>query len=518
MFYVCIFWGPQGTTKANTTDKPNIIVIMLDDMGYSDIGCFGSEIKTPNLDQLAADGLRFTRFLNTSRCCPSRATVMTGLYPHQAGVGYMDSDWGHPAYQGHLKRSCVTIAEVLRQQGFRTIMSGKWHLGTGKGNNPWDRGFDRFYGIPQGGGVYFWPPHYNRTVNVFNKDDGRGLIETQPDERFYSTDAFTDYAVEQIVKADKDNTPFYMYIAYVAPHFPQQAWEKDIRKYLGHYRQGWHVLRQKRYQRQLAMGIIKPDCELSDPISVRWDSLTEKQKNYLDRQMAVYAGQVDNLDQNMGKLMRALKQTGQEENTLVMFFSDNGAPKNADLGFEKNKDALFGTRESNGGYAIGWAKLSNTPFRSYKACSHFGGTASPFIARWPEVIKDRGDIRDQFCHIIDIVPTCLDAAGMDVSELTYGEKSQPLEGISLIPFFKKQIAPQPRNLYWEHKGNRGIMESEWKLVSFHNCSWELYNLKTDLTEKHDLSGKNPELVKELKEKYRGWASQCGVLPWPVKRK
>lgn len=499
---------------AAPANRPNILLILLDDMGYSDIGCFGGEIRTPNIDRLAAEGVRFTHFHNTARCCPSRASLMTGLYAHSAGVGHMEADWHLPAYQGHLRRDCVTLPEVLRDSGYRTVMSGKWHLGTDPRDVPWARGFDHVYGIPQGGGVYFWPTTLKRDVVLFDRSNGRGPVVTKPDETFYSTDAFTTYSVDQIHQSVKERRPFFLYAPYVAPHFPQQAWEKDVRKYLGSYKAGWQKLREARWRRQVEMGIIDRRFRLSPADAPDWDSLTADQQTALDRQMAVYAAQMDNLDQNVGRLLRALADSGAERNTLVVFLSDNGAQRNAPLGKEQHKGALFGSRDSFGQYAMGWANLGNTPFRRFKEEEHEGGNATPLIARWPDRIRGGGRLDRQVGHIIDLVPTLLDAAGLPHETVASGPLRQQLDGISLLPHFLKAAPEEPRTLFWEHMGNRAARIGDWKLVARHAGAWELYNLRDDLTELHDLAAREPERVRELEASYNAWAQRCGVLPWP----
>lgn len=339
---------------------------------------------------------------------------------------------------------------------------------------------------------------------------------TKPDENLYSTDAFTGYAVDQIRSAARDKTPFFLYVPYVAPHFPQQAWEKDVRKYLGRYRQGWEKLRRDRYARQVAMKIINPRYALSLCDGLPWDSLTERQVTDLDRQMAVYAAQIDNADQNIGRIMASLRENGLDGETLTIFLSDNGAQLNAPMGEDKNPQAVFGSRESFGQYAQGWANLSNTPFRRYKAEEYGGGNATPLILRWPGVLRDRGAIRDQPGHIIDIVPTCLEAAGLDAA-LRRGGITQKVEGISMLPFCRRSIPERPRTLFWEHEGCRAARIGDWKLVAGHNRNWELYNMREDRTELHDRVREYPARVRDLEEAYAAWAKRCNVLPWPVKQ-
>ena len=493
--------------------RPNIVLILADDLGYSDLGCYGGEVETPHLDQLAAEGVRFTHFFNTARCCPSRASLLTGLYSHQVGVGFMDADWHIPSYQGHLRRDCATLPEAMRARGYRTIMSGKWHLGTAAPDLPWARGFDHVYGIPQGGGVYFWPPQLDRDVVRFDRDSASDPIKTSPDEKFYSTDAFTDHAVEQIRAASEKRQPFFLYVPYVAPHFPQQAWEKDVRKYLGRYRQGWQRLREARAKRQKALGIIDTGTKLSPGDGLDWETLNEEQVTQLDRQMSVYAAQVNNMDQNIGRILGALRETGAEKNTLVIFLSDNGAQRNGPMGNERNKGAVFGTRDSFGQYAQGWANLCNTPFRRYKEEEYQGGNAAPLIVRWPGRIPVTGAILHQASHIIDLVPTILDAVELDRTSMAAGGHTQRLEGISLIPFFEGG-SEVSRTLFWEHMGNRAVRQGDWKLVAAQEGAWELYDLKADPTELSDLSRQYPDKVKTLTGLYFAWAQRCGVLTLP----
>lgn len=496
--------------------KPNIILILADDMGYSDLGCYGSEIHTPNIDRLANEGIKFLQFYNASVCCPTRASLMSGLYPHEAGVGYMDADLGYESYQGRIKKNVYTLAEILSQNGYSTIMAGKWHLGTRKGDNPWERGFDNFYGIPKGGGVYFWPPLLDRQVVLFDKSNNPAPVTTQPDSAsFYSTDAFTGYITGIIDNQKNSNKPFFIYAAYIAPHWPQQAREKDIQKYLGKYSEGWHSLRQKRFKRQQELGIAGANMVLSPGDGLNWDNLTKEQIEKFDRQMAVYAAQVDVLDQNVGKILDALENNNLNENTLVIFLSDNGAQQNDHEGFERSKNAVFGTKQSLGGYAKGWGNLSNTPFRRYKLEQYNGGNATPFIVRWPAVITHTNAISHQVAHVIDIFPTCLAAAGINVENLK-PENFQKLQGINLIPHGKNTRYEVKRTLYWEHMGNWAVRQGNWKLVASFQEDAELFNLKEDPAEQVNLIAKNKIKAKKMREDYRKWSEKTGVLPWPVK--
>jgi arylsulfatase A-like enzyme len=507
----------EGAIDKLPPSLPNIILIMADDLGYSDIGCYGSEIQTPNIDRLASEGVRFTQFYNASVCCPTRASLMSGLYPHQAGVGNMDADWGYESYQGRIKHSVNTLAETLSGAGYSTIMAGKWHLGTREGDNPWERGFDDFYGIPKGGGVYFWPPQLDRDIVLYDNTNGLGPVITQPDSTtFYSTDVFTDYLVGKITSHKNKDAPFFIYAAYIAPHWPQQAKEEDIQKYIGKYKEGWHVLRKARYQRQINLGIIDTSFMISPDDGVDWNNLSQNQIDKFDRQMAVYAAQIDNLDQNIGKILTSLDQNNLAENTMVIFLSDNGAQKNGEEGFERNPGTVFGSKESLSGYARGWGNLSNTPFRKYKLEQYNGGTSTPFIVRWPSLLKNKNEVSRQVAHVIDIYPTCTASAGISLNDFTVN-KLQKLEGINLIPHFKNTQFEIDRELFWEHNGNWAIRKGDWKLVTTYNEEPELFNLADDPAEQKDLSSEFIQKFNELKLDYINWAGKTGVLPWPVER-
>ncbi len=502
---------------APPSPHPNLVVILLDDMGYSDIGCFGGEIETPNIDGIAARGVRFSQSYSTARCSPSRATLLTGRYSQAVGVGHLNEDWRQPGYRGYLDPGIPTVAEILRDHGYRTIMAGKWHLGTREGTRPWERGFDRFYGIPEGGGVYFWPTTLDRTVVEFTAGRTGTPVLQKLDDSFYSTDAFTTYALEQVQQARKDGAPFFLYLPYITPHFPLQAREDEIAKYLGRYREGWKTLRQARFERQQTLGIIDSRWELPKIPGPAWDSLSPNQQKALDRQMAVYAAMMENVDRNIGRLIDTLEDIEVLENTLVVFVSDNGAqdpPR--PLGKDRNSGATFGTRDSFGWYALGWATLSNTPFRKYKANEHHGGQLTPLIIDWPGHVSRPGAIVDSPVHLIDLAPTLLSTVGIDPDPLL--DSDPLLRGTSLLPFLEDpdlRIAERP--LFFEHEGNRAVRIGDWKIVADHGTPWELYNVRDDGTELHDLASDNPRRVTRLSELYATWAEATQVLPWPVQR-
>ncbi|NQT39453.1 MAG: arylsulfatase [Planctomycetes bacterium] len=491
--------------------RPNIVLIMADDMGYSDIGCYGGEIETPTLDRLAAGGLRFTQFYNTARCCPTRAALLTGVNQHQAGIGHMTGDYGRPAYQGYLNRRCVTVGEALRRGGYRTLMTGKWHVGGKPGQWPSDRGFDRVYGIPEGAGHFFRIPA-NRTLVLDSTP-----IELDPNEPWYSTDAWTDYAIQFVEEANRMDKPFFLYIAHNAPHWPLHALPEDIAKYKGKYAVGWDELRRQRHARQIDAGIVDGRWPLTprDPKAPAWDSLDEGRRKFLAHKMAVYAAQVDRMDQSIGRLMQRLDELCIAENTLVMFLADNGACAEG-----VNRDppgTLPGGPETFQSYGLPWANASNTPFRLYKHWVHEGGIATPLVVSWPVGVKNPGTLVHSPGHVVDIMATCVDTAGVEYPERYNGQAIQPPEGESLLPIFRGDTR-QRGPIFWEHEGNRAVRDGRWKLVSRHPGPWELYDLEADRTELHNLAAKQPEKVKELTAKYEAWAERCSVSPWPVVRR
>lgn len=496
--------------------KPNIMLILADDLGFSDLGCYGSEIATPNLDRLAAGGLRFTQFYNCARCCPTRAALLTGLYPHQAGVGHMLGDWTQfgAAYSSGLNESCATIADLLHEASYRTYHVGKWHVGTpreiGVKNWPLQRGYDRFYGTG-GGGNYFRP-------EILVRDNDR--IQPAGDE-FYLTDALTDNAAQFIDDHHRDHAaqPFFLHLCYTAPHFPLHARPADIAKYHGKYRDGWDALRARRNARQRQLGIVDPQWKLSprDPVAKAWADTPDTERDEWDQRMAVHAAMIDCMDRGIGRVLEAVRRTGAEDNTLVLFLSDNGASAefldswpNPARGHKPG--AVTGTRESHRCLEVGWANAANTPFREHKMWVHEGGISTPLIARWPAGIKARGRLAQQVGHVIDLMPTCLELAGATYPQEFHSRKLTRLEGKSLVPALRGK-PPGERSLAWEHEGNRAIRVADWKLVASFRGQWELYDLKHDRTELNNVALQQPEKVKELAARWQQWADRVGVVSW-----
>ena len=498
--------------------RPDIVLVMVDDMGFSDIGCYGGEVRTPTLDRLAANGLRFTQFYNTARCCPTRASLLTGLYPHQAGVGHMVGDSGSDGYRGDLSPHCVTIAQVLRQAGYGTYMSGKWHVTrhTGpegpQGNWPCQRGFDRYYGTLNGAGSFYTPKTLMRDNRV---------IEA-PAEGYYYTDAISENAVQFISEhaRSRRTAPFFLYVAYTAPHWPLHAPKEVVDRYRGTYLKGWDALRAARHSRMGRLGIVNPAWALTprDAAAEPWSDVPAEKKEEMDRRMAVYAAQIDCVDQGIGRIVAALEKAGRLRNTLILFLADNGGcAEGGPWGFERKAGGVVGEESSFASYGLSWANASNTPFRRYKHWVHEGGIATPLIVHWPERVADRGALRHQPGHVIDIMATCVDAARAAYPAQHEGRPIRPPEGKSLAPAFAGRSIDRDA-LFWEHEGNRAVRKGKWKLVSKHRGEWELYDLEADRTELNDLAGKAVGTVAELTGLYEAWAVRCGVKPWPVKRK
>jgi len=498
--------------------KPNIIIILADDMGYSDIGCFGSEIRTPNLDFLAKNGLRLTQFYNAARCCPTRASLLTGLYQQQAGIGEMVNDRKIPGYRGFLNDSCITIAEVLKQAGYRTYMTGKWHVGEGRPHWPLDRGFDRFFGLINGGTSHFEIINYRPNSGITLALDNDSVAAPPA---YYSTDAFTDYALRFLDQNKDSGNPFFLYLAYQAPHWPLHALAADIAKYRELYRIGWDKIREERFLKMKQLGIVDTHTKLS-PVPPRmgnWDTIPSAQKEIWQEKMAVYAAMIDRMDQNIGRLLSKLRELQEDKNTLIIFLSDNGGSPEAIRGQGFKEKILEASKmsSSNPGsftaYELPGAVVSNTPWRLYKAVVHEGGISTPFIAWFPKMIKP-GVLRNEPAHIIDLMPTCIDIGGGSYPKTYKDIPVKPVEGMSLLPLFQGKPWTGHDAIFFEHFGNKAVRQGEWKLVSlFQRNTWELYNIKNDRSELNDLSGQNPEKMKAMIALYESWATRTGVIPF-----
>jgi arylsulfatase len=527
---------------------PNIIVILSDDMGFSDLGCYGGEIQTPNLDRLAAAGLRFTQFYNTARCCPTRASLLTGLYPHQAGVGHMMEDRGTDGFRGDLNNHCVTIAEVLKPAGYACWAVGKWHVTLHtkpegpKHNWPLQRGFERFYGTITGAGSYYDPGTLTRDNTMISP---YADPQYQP-KTYYYTDAITDHATRFIADHGKLNSekPFFLYVAYTAAHWPMHALDRDVAKYKGKYDDGYEAIRKARFERSKKLGVIDPGWEMS-PGAGKWADV--KNKEWEARCMEVYAAMIDCMDQGIGRIVAELERQKQLDNTLIFFLQDNGGcaelmgrspdvaradkptlppMKPTDLvpaikpaqtrdGWPilTGRLVMPGPPDTYIAYGREWANVSNTPFREYKHWVHEGGISTPLIAHWPARIKARGGLCQQPGHLIDLMATCVEVAGAKYPQTARDQKVTPPEGRSLVPAFDGKTIEREA-LFWEHEGNRAVRIGKWKVVAKDPAGpWELYDMEKDRTELHDLAARQPDRVKEMTAKWEAYAKRTNVLPW-----
>jgi arylsulfatase A-like enzyme len=541
--------------------KPNIVLVMADDMGYSDIGCYGSEIETPNLDRLAGNGLRFTQFYNTSRCCPTRASLLTGLYSHQAGIGLMTGDRGYEAYRGDLNKRCVTIGEALRQGGYRTYMSGKWHVTKHvsaegpKHNWPLQRGFDRFYGTIIGAGSFWDPATLCRDNTFITPLNDHGY---QPTETFFYSDAISDNAVTYIREHEREHAgrPFLLHVSYTSAHWPMHAHEKDIAKYRGEYDAGFDPMRAARLEKARGKGVLDERWSISKR-ATSWEE--NEHKDWDIRCMEVYAAMVDNMDQGIGRIVSELEEQGKLEDTLFVYLQDNGGcaegyGRRSNVDEIKNakyeplgKDGLQtriwtpmqtrdgrpvrtgpetmpGAEDTFVAYGVGWANASNTPFRGFKHDGYEGGISTPLIVHWPGGIpKSRaGGVVNDPSHLIDLMPTFLSVSGATYPARNGDAMVKPLEGLSLLRTFQGKPLNRKTPLGFEHHGNQALRDGRWKIVSAFRRDqprkWELYDMVADRTELYDLAAEMPGRHKKMIDQWQAWADRVGVQPWPFQSK
>ncbi|MCG8310655.1 MAG: arylsulfatase [Cytophagales bacterium] len=517
--------GLKQETEVKKKNKPNILLIMADDMGYSDLGCYGGEINTPNLDKLANEGIRFTQFYNGARCCPTRATLMTGISPHLAGVGGMVNHQvaeEESPYQGYLNDNCVTIAEVLKPAGYRTYMTGKWHIGEFRPVYPVDRGFDKYYGLISGA-MNYWNITKGKRKNVkriFADDTTK--INDQINNGFYATTAYTNKAIEYLDDhfENYSSDPFFMYIAHQAPHWPLHAPDSVIKKYVGKYKDGWEELRERRYSNMVNMGLVNEKLKLSplDEATANWDDLTKEQKDTMDLKMAIYAAMVDVMDQNIGRVISRLEKAGQLNNTLVMFLSDNGASyEYGPFGrnFRPDLTDKMGSEDSYYSYGSSWANASNTPYQKFKIYTYEGGIATPFIARWGDKIKNKGGLTNALGHITDVMATAVELGGAEYPGKVGDQDIHPMEGKSLVSVLtgvKPDVRTDEDILVWEHDGNKAVRMGDWKIVKLRkDKSWKLFDLTNDRTERTDVSIENQRVRTELISNYEAWAALVGAV-------
>ncbi|MBA4062450.1 MAG: arylsulfatase [Isosphaera sp.] len=540
-----------SAAAADPPAKPNVVVVLADDMGFSDLGCYGGEIATPSIDALARNGLRFTQFYNCARCCPTRASFLTGLYPHQAGVGHMMDDKGHDGYRGDLGRRTATLAEALKPAGYRSYAVGKWHVTKAvtagpKDNWPLRRGFDRFYGTISGAGNFYDPFGLVRDDTPVSPHADPGYKPAA----YYYTDAITDHAVRFLADHAKDHPakPFFLYVAYTAAHWPMQAPDDEVAKYTGKYDGGYGPVRKARLERAGALGLVDPKQGMC-PQAGDWDKVADKRREAAC--MEVYAAMVTRMDRGVGAIAAELKRTGRLDDTLVLYLQDNGGCAET-VGRGKTKDRVDGPRpdkptfparppewttqsiipvQTRDGYPVrqgpgvvpgpadtyvaygeGWANVSNTPLREYKHWVHEGGISTPLVAHWPNGVPAarRGGLVTDPGHLVDVMATCLDLAGAKPPAGTPAP-----EGVSLRPALAGKPLARSAPLFWEHEGNRAVRDGRWKLVAKHNHPWELYDLPADRVEGRDLAAAQPGRVKEMAAAWDAWAARVGVRPWPV---
>jgi arylsulfatase len=485
-------------SKKTKVSPPNVVLILADDLGWSDLGCYGSEVSTPNLDMLASQGIRFTQMYNTSKCFPSRASLLTGLYSQRTGY--------HKSYAKPMNNA-ITLGELFKMAGYTTMWSGKHH----STELPTTRGFDYYSGLFDGASNHFNPGKQrdgegqpaqkkpNRTWVI----DGKLIQPYTPPKDFYTTDKFTDYALQWMEKQEASK-PFFLYMSYTAPHDPLMAWPEDIAKYEGIYKDGYEATRTARFEKQKALGLLEPDYSLSKSTFQNWDSLSEIEKDQEDLKMAVYSAMIDRMDQNIGRLLSKLDDMGVANNTLVLFLSDNGASKEVVKNVKSTGEIGSLTRWSSLG--PDWANVSNTPLRFFKNYSSEGGIKTPMIVNWPNAIKQKNKICKTPLHLIDLMSTFVDILDVEYPKEYNNQKIYPLDGISFLPLLIDQEVKRGKPLFWQYKDGKAIRDDDWKLVAYKK-NWKLYNLKTDPVEQNDVSNLNLEKFNELKVIYDAWEKE-----------
>lgn len=537
---------PLGAQKISKDKRPNIVVILADDLGYSDLGCYGGEIKTPNLDQLAGNGIRFTQFYNISRCCPTRASLLTGLYNHDAGIGDMTTYRNDQAYKGYIGKDAVTIAEVLKDAGYNTAMTGKWHVSntitqpdkeaqlrwlshqeqhplfSPIEQYPTQRGFDKYYGTIWGVIDFFDP---------FSLVEGTEPVRAVKKD-YYHTDAINDKSAEYIRQMSKEDKPFFLYVAQNAPHWPLQALPGDIEKYKDTYKGGWDAIRTARYNRMAKMGLIDPAvARLSPrhPETPDWEQNPDKEWDA--RAMAVHAAMIDRMDQGIGRIVAALRETGRLDNTLIIFLSDNGASaelcerygpgfdrpgqtrSGENIAYNTDKSVLPGPQTTFFSIGPNWANVANTPYRLWKSQSAEGGIHTPMIAYWPAGIKNKGSInKDRVGHVMDFMATFIELAGTAYPKAYKGNAIIPLQGKSFAGALKAKNDKGHHILFNEHEGAKYARDNNWKLVMLQGQKkWSLFDLQKDPTELNNLAQQFPEQVARLSGLWEEWAKEHHVL-------
>lgn len=501
-FFLNKAYSQESNTTNNNSGKPNIIMILVDDMGYSDLGCYGGEISTPNLDKLAQNGIRFTQMHNTAKCFPSRACLLTGVYAQQSGMGVKPDSF----------ENTISLGDLLRTSGYRTLFSGKNHSKT----SLYNFGFDRVYEFWGGATNHFNPgkqredepiPIFKGGPDKWNIDD-KNYFPYTPDKDFYSTDYFTKKAISYLEEYKNENKPFFLYLAYTAPHDPLMAWPEDIAKYRGKYKTGYKTIRDSRYKKMLELGMVDPDMKLSEQTTVDWESLSDDEKEMEDLRMSIYAAMIDRIDQNIGNLLKKLEETGKLDNTIILFASDNGA---SGENYEKkiigkNGSGEPGTMAYWASVTEDWANVSNTPYLYYKNWSYEGGICTPFIVWWPKTISQKGTINNQPLHFVDVMATFKDITGASYPKRFRNQEIVPMQGESFLPVLKgERLKEREKPIFWQWNNGKAIRVGNWKAVA-QKEAWSLFDMQTDRNETNDLKAKYPGKFEELIKLYDEWES------------
>lgn len=511
-----IIIGIQANLFAQKNTKPNIVLILVDDLGFSDISPYGAnDIETPNIEKLAIEGIKLKEFYNNAICAPTRASLLTGQYPHKAGIGFFNVNLGLPAYQGFLNKESLTLAEVLKRGGYSTIISGKWHVGDARDQWPAQRGFDKSFGFIGGASNYY-------EINDSNNPDVKLLKNNQPyylEKGKYLTEEITNNALSFLDEQSKEKKPFFLYLAYNAPHWPLQALPEDIAKYKGKYKKGWDSLRVERYNNAIAKGVFDRNQKIAgkDILVQPWNKLTYDEQTYWQTRQEVYAAMVDRVDQGIGRLRDKLKELKQDDNTIIVFISDNGAQGGNNLRLYTSRTT--GPVGTAGSYEVqnsNWSQTGNSPLRNYKGEPYEGGISAPFIAWFPKYIKPN-TIAKGTAHLIDLAPTFYQLAGVGYPSNNNETVTNPLPGKSLLPLLKGETNEVKREepLFWERANNKAVRQGKWKLVSSvsNDNAFELYDIESDRSENVNLAAKYPEIVERLKKEYDRWAKNNDVVDY-----
>lgn len=525
-----------ASLACQAAEKPNFLIIIADDLGYSDLGSFGGEIETPNLDALASEGVRLTDFQAAPTCSPTRAMLFSGTDSHQAGLGNMgellqEDQKGKPGYEGYLNQRVANLAEVMQEAGYNTYTTGKWHLGRTEEQSPKARGFDRSFILVQGGASHFDDQRAIISVDpkAIYREDGK---QVEVPKGFFSSEFYTDRMIQYIESDKAEGKPFMAVLSYTAPHWPLHAPDEWIDKYQGRYAEGYEALRQQRLKRMQELGILPKGVSANTPMAgglPSWEQLSDEERRREARSMEVYAAMVDNMDHHIGRMLAYLRQRGELDNTYVLFMSDNGADGNSPIDLPGNREWMasdfdnslknMGRKGSYIDYGAQWAQVGATPFPFFKGFTSQGGTTVPVILRHPSLKAQAGQLNGQFFHVMDIMPTILELAGVEHPGTQFrGREVQPMQGVSMLPGLHGKAMPE-RAIGWELFGRRALRKGDWKMTwmnpPYGTAQWQLYNLAKDPAETHDLARQEPAKLAELLQEWDAYVKRNNVLLGPV---